>query len=89
MIAYCLVGTHNRWIEDVFVGNGDELTPAAEKSLRDRAKKLGFSLIRRAVEPANALDAYLTELEDEERKAEAEPAAPAEPKKTRRVKSDG
>jgi len=55
---------------DVFLGNGDELTPAALDSLGRRVRKLGGRLLARNVESASELAGYVMQLESEAREIE-------------------
>lgn len=69
MIAY-LIQSSTGYVEDVFLGNGDELTPAQMKELSSRLRKLlrklRLSLIKRAVDSVKDLEQYVTDLETDE-----------------------
>jgi hypothetical protein len=50
---------------DVFIGNGDELTPAVIDSLERRVRGLGGKFLVRSIEQVSELTGYVESLEEE------------------------
>ena len=69
MRTYIIVNHYEKTVEDVFLGNGDELTPAAFNDLRARLDKLGLHLFVRGTEPVSDLVEHVEALEHETHQA--------------------